>query len=111
MGSGGGLPPSAPKTTPPSPFCDGWGSGRSAGTGMKRTARSSSSSWSCSWNSASAPERALDVALRVPLGDVPPFVTLLLASSDREFELGAPVLEVEPGWDERQPLLLHLPDQ
>src|SRR5262245_13816502 len=59
--------------------------------------------------SATRPERALHLPLRVSLGEVAPLVDPLLAPRDRDLDLHAAVLEVELGGHERQALLAHLP--
>src|SRR5207248_8887121 len=61
--------------------------------------------------SATAPERALHVALGVALGDVATLVALLLAAGDGQLELRAAVLEVQARRYERQAFLLYLADQ
>src|SRR5262245_40184938 len=53
-------------------------------------------------------ERALDLPLRVAVGDRPALVADVLAARERELDLHATVLEVEPRRDERQPLLAYL---
>ena len=50
-------------------------------------------------------ERPLDAALGLAVGDVASLVAELLAPRERELDLHAPVLEVEPGRDERQAAL------
>src|SRR6266536_77882 len=55
--------------------------------------------------SAAALELALDSALRLALGDVAALVANFLPPGERELDLGAAVLEVEPRGDERQALL------
>src|SRR5437763_4696945 len=61
--------------------------------------------------SLEALKRALDLAIRVALGDVAPLVAYVLAARECELDLGAAVLEVEPRRHERQPALLDLPGQ
>src|SRR5215510_16132911 len=107
MAFGASSPRSRPITSRRWHSFDALVSGTSASTGTRRTARSSSSSF----GSPTAPERPLDVPLRVALGDVASLVALLLAATDRQFELYAAVPEVHPGWDKRQALLLHLAGQ
>src|SRR4051812_20412888 len=85
--------------------CAAWASSRWAVTGTTETARS----WSS--NSAPASDPPLDVAVSVPLGDVPALVALLLAPGEGELELRAAVLEVEARRHERQAFLLNLADQ
>src|SRR4051794_36662086 len=98
-------PPSAQATSRHWRSSAGSGSRKSAATGTTRTAKS--------WNSSSAPapERPLDVAVGVALGNVAALVALLLAAADGELELRAAVLEVEPRRDDSQPLLLDLTDE
>src|SRR5436305_8502613 len=70
---------------------------------MTRTARSSSSS-----SATPRLEHALDAALRLAVGDVAPLVAAFLAPPQGELDLGAAVLEVQAGRDEREALLGHL---
>src|SRR5436305_13448447 len=70
---------------------------------MTRTARSSSSS-----SATPRLELALDAALRLAVGDVAPLVAAFLAAPQRQLDLGAAVLEVQAGRDEREALLGHL---
>src|SRR6185437_2880141 len=65
-------------------------------------------SGACTRSLATALELAFDAALRLPVGDVAALVAAFLAARDRELDLRAPVLEVEPGRYERQPLLGRL---
>src|SRR3954470_1903249 len=58
-----------------------------------------------------APERLLDLAPRVALGEVLPLVVGLLAAGQREGGLDLAVLEVQVERDERQPALLGLADE
>ena len=59
-------------------------------------------------NSTPALERALDLPLGVPVGDVAALVLPLLAAGQRELDLDAALLEVEPRRNQRQTLLAHL---
>src|SRR5262245_14706594 len=57
---------------------------------------------------AAPSSRALSAAARRG-GDRPALVAHVLAAGQRELDLHAPVLEVEPRRHEREPLLAHLP--
>src|SRR5262250_1561663 len=82
---------------------------RSGHTGTRRMAKSSSSS--CGSTLATAPERALDVALGVALGDVAALVALLLPPRERDLELRPAVLEVEAGRHQGEASLVDGADQ
>src|SRR5690606_27122139 len=57
-------------------------------------------------------DRPLGLALGLPAGDVFPFVPLLLAPGQGQLHLGpAPVAEVDPQRDQRQPLFPRLAHQ
>src|SRR6185369_2770573 len=58
--------------------------------------------------SAARSERALHLPLRVALRDVAPLVVQLLAAAERQLDLHAAVLEVEPRGNERQAALRDL---
>src|SRR5437588_9826014 len=53
-------------------------------------------------------QRPFHLPLGVAVSHIAPFVPLLLAAGDRELDLDAAVLEVEPRRDDRQALLTHL---
>ena len=55
---------------------------------------------------AASPHLALDLALRLPLGDALPLLELSLASPDPDLHLGDAVGEVHAHRDDREPLLL-----
>jgi len=57
---------------------------------------------------ATSLELALDLALGVALGEVVTLVTAGLAACQRQLDLDAPGLEIEPGRYERQALLIQL---
>src|SRR6266705_246227 len=62
----------------------------------------------CDPYSAAGLQRALHLPVGLALGDVAPFVTLLLPAGERELDLHPAVPEIEPRRHERQPALAHL---
>src|SRR4029450_13962972 len=74
-----------------------------------RHGKAGAASWGGShaapWSAATRLELAFDAALRLALGDVAALVAPFLAARERELDLCAAVLEVEPRRHERQPAL------